>query len=71
MSIWSSDWEFENEMRVIWVQRIYRSRLNFSETEVSYEYADMFRLTSAKIEELSIVGPFFFSLENELKLCCK
>jgi len=63
--------KYENEFVFIRVQRIYRSRVNCNETEGSYECTGRFCLTSVKIEELlSMVEPFFFPLENQLKLRC-
>ena len=45
-------------------QRIYRSRVNYSEMEVSDEY-DRFPLTSVKMEELlSMAGPFLHQETN-------
>jgi hypothetical protein len=46
-------------------QRIYRSSVNYSEMEGSYEYTDRFRLTSVKIKELlNTFGPFLLRVNN-------
>jgi len=50
---------------VIWGQRIYRHRLNFSETEGSYEYTEGFHLTSVKMEGLGMVGFFLHQETNQ------
>ena len=53
---------------VIWGQRIYRHRLNFSETEGSYKYTDGFHLTSVKMEErLGMVGFFLNQETNQIR----
>ena len=45
-------------------QRIYRSVVNYSEIEGSFEF-DRFRVTSVKMEEvLSMVGPFLHRETN-------
>jgi len=45
--------------------KIYRSRVNYTEIEGSYEYTDRFHLTSMKTELLSMVGPFFHLEPNQ------
>jgi hypothetical protein len=51
---------------VIRGQRIYRHRLNFSETDESYKYTDGFHLTSLKMEErLGMVGFFLHQETNQ------
>jgi len=51
---------------VIQGQRIYRHRLNFSETGGSYKYTDGFHLTSVKMEEcLGMVGFFLHQETNQ------
>jgi hypothetical protein len=45
--------------------KIYRSRVNYTEMEGSYEYTDRFHLTSMKTELLSMVGPFFHLEPNQ------
>ena len=57
--MWSSNQEYENKFVVIQGQKIYRSRVNYSEMEASNEYTDRFCLTSVKMEELSMTGPYF------------
>lgn len=46
--------------------KIYRSIVNYTKMEGSYEYTDRFCLTSVKTEELlSIVGPFLHQETNQ------
>src|SRR5215510_14653908 len=45
--------------------KIYRSRVNYTEMEGGYDYTDRLRLTSAKTKELlSMVGPFLHQATN-------
>jgi hypothetical protein len=63
--MWPSDKEYENELVVVWGQRIYRSRVNYGEMEGSYKYIDRFCITAVKMEELtSMVIPFYFTRKS-------
>jgi hypothetical protein len=45
--------------------KIYRSRVNYTEMEGSYEYTDRFHPTSVKTELLTMAGPFFHLETNQ------
>jgi len=52
---------------VIQGQKIYRSRVNYSEMEASDEYTDRFRLTTVKKEEILSMTGLYFAPGNQLK----
>jgi hypothetical protein len=59
--------ESENKLVVIRGQKIYRSRVKYSELEASDEYTDSFRLTSVKMEEILSMTGLYFAPGNQLK----